>query len=207
MKKTALQIPVIEELHQVIRDEEIIARHKLGAAFREDPIWREIMKNDVEKFPLTFGVPVNYVLRYGKIFAPTADLDALALWLPTPFVDTTLWRLIRSGSLPLAMKLGSDIGKQISQVFKQITKDRQNYMKGAYIYLYALGVIPEKQGNGLGSLLVRSMQDNLPSNIPIYLETESERNVRFYERLGFEVINKIQVPILHLPMWEMVYRP
>ena len=69
MKKTALQIPNIEKLHEVTQDEEKIARHKLGEAFREDPIWSEIMKNDVEKFPFVFGVPVRYTLRYGKIFA------------------------------------------------------------------------------------------------------------------------------------------
>ncbi len=207
MKKNAIEIPEIEGLYQLTKDDFIPACNMLGDAFRKDPIWSEIMKNDEEKFPLVFGVPMKYSLKYGKIYAPTSDLEALAAWIPTPYVDMTFWHIIRSGSLSGAMKLGMNIGMQISKVFKQITKDRQNLMKGDYVYLYALGVSPEKQGNGLGSNLVRKMQNNLAPNVPIYLETESERNVRFYERLGFEVVNKFQVPILDLPMWEMVYQP
>ena len=207
MKKNKLEIPTIDRLYQLTQDDFIPASNMLGDAFREDPIWSEILKNHEEKFPITFGVPIKYTLKYGKIFAPTSELEALAAWLPTPYVDMTFWRLIRSGSLLVAAKLGQDIGKQISNVFKQITQDRQNLMKGDYVYLYVLGVTPKKHGNGLGTNLVRTMQNNLPPKVPIYLETESERNVRFYERLGFEVINKFQVPILGLPMWEMVYQP
>ncbi|MHA1473906.1 MAG: GNAT family N-acetyltransferase [Promethearchaeota archaeon] len=206
MKKNTLEIPSIEGLYQLTQDDFTPACNMLGDAFHEDPIWCEILKNQEEKFPLVFGVPMKYTLKYGKIFAPTSKLEALAAWLPTPYVDTTFWRLIRSRALFEGMKLGQKIGNQISIVFNQITKDRQNIMKGDYVYLFALGVSPEKQGNGLGTNLVRTFQKNLP-NVPIYLETESERNVSFYERLGFEVVNKFQVPMLDLPMWEMVYQP
>jgi len=207
MKKNTLKIPAIEGLYQLTKDDFKPALKMLGEAFHEDPIWREIFKNQEEKFPLAFGVPIKYALKYGKIYSPTSDLEALAAWVPTPYVDTNFWRLIKSGSVLEAAKLGQDIGKQIDTVFKQINKDRQNLMKGDYVYLSVLGVSPEKQGKGLGTNLVRTFQKNLPPNIPIYLETESERNVSFYERLGFEVVNKLQVPIFDLPMWEMVYRP
>ena len=207
MKKNTLEIPEIEGLYQLNQDDFIPACNMLGDAFSEDPIWSEILKNQEEKFPLAFGVPIKYTLKYGKIFAPTSDLGALAAWLPTPYVDTTFWRFISSGSLLVGMKLGLNIARQISKVFKQITKDRHNFMKGDYVYLYVLGVSPENQGRGLGTNLVRTFQKNLAPNVPIYLETESERNVRFYERLGFEVVNKFQVPMLDLPMWEMVNQP
>jgi len=207
MKKKTLEIPTIDGFYQLKQDDFIPACNMLGEAFREDPIWCEIFKNQKEKFPLAFGVPIKYTLKYGKIFAPTSNIEALAAWLPTPYVDTTFWRLIRSRALFEGIKLGQDIGKQISIVFKQITEDRQNIMKGDYVYLFVLGVSPEKQGKGLGTNLVRTLQKNLAPNVPIYLETESERNVSFYERLGFEVVNKFQVPLLDLPMWEMVYRP
>ena len=53
---------------------------------------------------------------------------------------------------------------------------------------------------------MKTMLDALQSEIPVYLETESKKNVGFYEKLGFEVLKKITVPILDLPMWEMLYR-
>lgn len=207
MKKNSLELPIIEELYQLTHEDFTPARIMLGNAFRKDPIWSEIMKNREDKFPIIFGVPLKYSLKYGKIYAPTSDIEATALWLGTPFVDMNIWRVIRSGSITMSMKLGSKIAKLMMKVFDQIAKDRKNFMKGEYVYLIALGVSPEKQGQGLGSHLVRTMQNNLPPKVPIYLETESERNVRFYEQLGFEVINKLQVPIFDLPMWEMIYQP
>jgi hypothetical protein len=42
---------------------------------------------------------------------------------------------------------------------------------------------------------------------PIYLETETEKNVRMYERFGFTVVKQITLPVINLPMWEMVREP
>ena len=39
------------------------------------------------------------------------------------------------------------------------------------------------------------------------LETETERNVRMYERFGFQVAQQIALPIVALPMWEMIRAP
>jgi len=116
-----------------------------------------------------------------------------------------LWRLFLSGALKEAIKLDYSIGKKISQVFSVIEKDKLQHMKNySYVYLYVLGVAPSKQGQGHGSTLVKKMIESLSPDIPIYLETETERNVVFYERLGFEVLKKVNVPLLDFPLWEMV---
>ncbi|MFX1401800.1 MAG: GNAT family N-acetyltransferase, partial [Promethearchaeota archaeon] len=70
---------------------------------------------------------------------------------------------------------------------------------------YVIGVSPDHQNQGIGSKLINIMLDYLYPNLPVYLETETERNVRFYERLGFKVLKRITVPNLELPMWEMLH--
>jgi len=35
----------------------------------------------------------------------------------------------------------------------------------------------------------------------VYLETETERNVAFYERFGFRVVDRVQPPIVTLTLW------
>lgn len=45
------------------------------------------------------------------------------------------------------------------------------------------------------------------AGVPMYLETETEENVSIYEHFGFEMIQKITLPVVHLPMWEMVRDP
>ena len=41
----------------------------------------------------------------------------------------------------------------------------------------------------------------------LYLETETEENVAMYEGLGFQVIKKVTLPVVELPMWEMMRAP
>jgi ribosomal protein S18 acetylase RimI-like enzyme len=55
-------------------------------------------------------------------------------------------------------------------------------------YLFVLGVDPEAQGKGVGRALLAPMlavcdRDRLPA----YLETANERNLGFYQSLGFTV--------------------
>lgn len=205
MKKNKELIPDIPNLYKLTPQDFNQACIMLGKAFQEDPIWKAILKDEPEKFSLIFGVPLKYTFRYGIVYGTTPDLEGIAVWLHSNYMDMNFFRLIRSGAFTSALKLGSKIGKLIRDVFEKIVEDRQSHMKGSYFYLYVLGVAPEHQGKGLGSKLVNLMLEKLPPDLPVYLETETERNVRLYERLGFKVLKEITVPTLELPMWEMVH--
>ena len=81
-------------------------------------------------------------------------------------------------------------------------------MPTSHWYLAAIGVDPEHQGEGLGSTLVTSgLRRADLQNVPIYLETETEGNVGWYEGFGFEVIERVTATGLDLPVWLMVRRP
>ncbi len=204
MKSTSCILPDLLNCYSVKSEDFQKASITLGQAFSQDPIWTRILQGEPEKFPLVFGVPLKYSLKYGKVYASNSELQGIAAWVGTPYVDMSLWRLLRSGALKIIMKLGMKLGKRILNVFSQIEKDRKDLMKSPYIYLYALGILPQEQGHGIGSKLVKDMLDNLPLKLPVYLDTETEDNVRFYQRLGFEVVKEVQVLPYNLPMWEMV---
>lgn len=75
-------------------------------------------------------------------------------------------------------------------------------------YLMALGVDPAHQGEGFGSVLVRAGTRRADRDrVPIYLETEAGRNVAFYERLGFVVIDELDLVELGLPFALMLRQP
>jgi ribosomal protein S18 acetylase RimI-like enzyme len=205
MKKNKLIIPIIPELYRLTSKDYPRACEVLALAFQEDPLWRAILKDDLDKFPLVFGVPLKESLKYGVVLASSPNLEGIAAWLPSQYIKLGFFRLLMSGTLWSAMKLGSKIGKLIQEVSDIIIKDREDIMEGIYLYLYVIGVAPDYQGNGIGTRLINSMIDHLPPEIPIYLETETERNVRLYERLGFKVLKKVMIPILQLPMWEMLH--
>ena len=205
MKNHTLIIPEIPDLYRLTSKDYSKACEVLGLAFQEDPIWKAILKDDPDKFSKVFGVPLKYSLKYGVVYASSPNLEGIAAWVPSDYVKSTFFRLLMSGALWSAMKLGRKIGKLIQEVFEIITEDRETNMKGTYLYLYVIGVGPDHQGKGIGSHLINSMLSNIPPEIPIYLETETERNVRLYERLGFKILKKIMVPSLQLPMWEMLH--
>ena len=46
------------------------------------------------------------------------------------------------------------------------------------------------------------MADN--EGLPIYFETQTEGNVVFYKKFGFEVMQEITLPNYNLQMWYMV---
>jgi GNAT superfamily N-acetyltransferase len=66
--------------------------------------------------------------------------------------------------------------------------ERHHPTEPAHWYLEALGVRPGHQGQGIGSTLMEPMLDRCDADtVPAYLETTTERNLVFYERLGFGV--------------------
>ncbi|MGW1109064.1 GNAT family N-acetyltransferase [Streptomyces sp. NPDC002540] len=62
-------------------------------------------------------------------------------------------------------------------------------------FLNTVGVTPGAQGQGLGSaVLVPGVDAAARAGYPAFLETSSERNVKFYERLGFKVTAEVLLP-------------
>ena len=83
---------------------------------------------------------------------------------------------------------------------------REEHMCGReYVYVMIVGVDPQYQGQGLGSTLLRALtEESDRTGVPLYLETETEDNLRMYEHLGFELLRETRLPVLEVPMWEML---
>jgi ribosomal protein S18 acetylase RimI-like enzyme len=110
------------------------------------------------------------------------------------------------------MKMGLKMVKRAQKmkiVFEPIEADRKtNMQERAYIYLMIIGVGSEFQGQGFGGKLLRVLiEESEQAGLPIYLETETESNVSMYEKFGFSVLHQITLPVVDLPMWEMIREP
>ena len=117
--------------------------------------------------------------------------------------------MLRSGfALPLfATRLPASDRRRMMAVLRQVDERKKALMSDPHWYLAAIGVDPAKQGGGLGSRLMRSGIERADrGNVAIYLETEAEGNVGFYEHLGFEVVDEVTAAGLDLPIWLMVRR-
>lgn len=118
---------------------------------------------------------------------------------------------LRSGfALPrMVARLGGDERKRLLATLTVLERRRQALMTSPHWYLVAIGVDPSRHGRGYGTALVREgLARARRDGTAVYLETESEANVRFYQRLGFRVLEQQRIEALDgVPVWLMHAHP
>ena len=183
----------------------------MADAFSLDPLWQKIFEGESDldrKYRACFEVPVRHSLKYGEVYATSEGLEGIAAVLPGRFSRMSLWRMFRAGALGSAMRMGVNAGRRMAEL-RVLDSDRARITGGRpYVYLQMLGVTTAHQGQGLGGSLLRALIERCDGEgLPIYLETETEENVRLYEHFGFDLMQRITLDRLALPMWEMLRQP
>jgi ribosomal protein S18 acetylase RimI-like enzyme len=121
-----------------------------------------------------------------------------------------LWAMARAGFVMprFVLTLPTEDRRRMMAVLRQLDEKRKKLVPEPHWYLAAIGVEPEHQGSGMGSALVRAgMRRAHRDQKLVYLETETEGNVGYYEHLGFEVVDDMVAAGLGLPLWQMILYP
>jgi len=96
------------------------------------------------------------------------------------------------------------MSKERLETLSVLPKKRKEIMKHIngctkYVYIQTLGVSTSYQGKGYGGKLLRTILDVVDnpasslSNVPLYLETESEENESLYKHFGFHTVETIDL--------------
>ncbi|MFC2067907.1 GNAT family N-acetyltransferase [Chloroflexota bacterium] len=199
-------------LYRVQKGDVTRAGKVLADAFQHDPVWNKIFEGESNlemRYRAFFEIPVRHCLKYGEVYAPSENLEGVVAWVPEKYAEMTAWRMICSGAMGAGMRMGSNAAKKMGPVFKPMAEDRRKHMaENPYLYLLVIGVATELQGKGFGRKLIgAAIEKSEREGIQLYLETETEENVKMYEHFGFRLLEKITLPIVDLPMWEMVREP
>jgi len=203
---------LINDLHKLQKKDMPEAGSILADAFQHYPVWNKLFEGESKiekKYCAFFEAPLRFCLKYGEVYATSENFEGIAAWVPGDQADMTFWRMIRSGAFKSAMKMGANIGKKMKLIMKSLPEDRKENMgEVQYMYFLLIGVAAIFQGKGFGGKLLRALIEKSEQlGIPLYLETETEDNVKMYKRFGFKVMKKITLPVINLPMWEMVREP
>jgi ribosomal protein S18 acetylase RimI-like enzyme len=154
------------------------------------------------------GCVLNYGFRYGEVYS-TPGIAGIAIWLSPGQTHLTTRRYIRAGFLLAPLRMG------INHYFTQTTRNEElvmqvheEIMPGAHWYLWAIAVDPDRQGQGIGTILMQPGLEHADAQqLPCYLETHDEKNLPFYQKQGFDMVRSEQVPGSELRFWCFVREP
>ncbi len=192
-----------DELYRINKQNLQDAVTVLDSAFSEDSMWKEVF-DDEEKNRILTEVMVRFCLTYGNVVSTSDKLEGVMAIAPYG-KDMNMVSIIRSGAFFLSMKIGNET-KKFNVLSDIVEEAKKNLHLDPYIHLLIMGVSQDYQGKGFGGTLVRALIEKSESeNKPIYLETQKEDNIHFYEKYGFTVKKKIILPEpFNLPMWLML---
>lgn len=179
----------------------------LASAFCNDPLYVAVMPEAARRTALLtwlFERVVRYTLLYGEVYTIKA-LEGVACWFPPGQTEITLGRLVRSGLHATPLKMGLAAYRRFDSHMVYEERLHKLHAPKSHRYLWVLGVDPPNQGKGLGGRLMEAGLARADAEGAVcYLETGLERNVRFYEKHGFKVVDEGKSPGLCVQLWAML---
>jgi ribosomal protein S18 acetylase RimI-like enzyme len=84
--------------------------------------------------------------------------------------------------------------KNIKKTLAREGKINKIQPKEQKYYLWFIGVDPEHQNEGIGSILLGEIiEDSEQKQRPIYLETSTVKNLPWYKKFGFQIYNELDL--------------
>jgi ribosomal protein S18 acetylase RimI-like enzyme len=166
-------------------------------AYRSDPLIDYFVRDDSGRSDGLHGL-FDFCLReqalaYGKV-TMTRDGSACAAWLPPAKARPAMSLVEQMALLPRMARICS-LARVPRLLATMRLLERHHPGGPPHHYLYLLAVLPERQGQGLGSALLQAGLRAIDrSRGATYLETASERNLALYRRHGFVVIGEARLP-------------
>lgn len=180
----------------------------LTSVFADDVMWEAILPDAEERnraMPMMWRGVISYCQRYG-IVSTTSDIQGVAAWTKPGHSYLTLWKHLRTRFLlARSVTLMSKPSRaRFIGVMKQIEALHRQLMPQPHWYLWALGVDPSYQGQGIGgSLLEPVIAQAQEDGISCYLETQTEDNAMFYHKRRFELLHVAEFPETGFKLWLM----
>jgi ribosomal protein S18 acetylase RimI-like enzyme len=114
------------------------------------------------------------------------------------------WRESPREALGLAIRTLPAVMLHLPRVAASIAMIEARHPRKPHMYLSVLGTEPRAQGQGVGSAaIVPGLALADAEGLPAYLESSKERNLDFYARFGFEVMDELRLPGSGPPLWPM----
>jgi len=143
------------------------------------------------------GIPFGHV----DVAEIGHQLVGVAVWVPSTGIPDEVWTHVG----PAAAELAGHRATAAAEAEVRLAERRPGE---PHLTLASLGVARHRHGKGLGAaLLVAGLRRVDESGLPVWLETSAEPNVRLYRRLGFAVVDVVDLPGDGPRTWLMLREP
>lgn len=197
------------EVVRLVASQKGQAAQTLATACQEDPMFAYLFPSAEQRrksLAWQWEAVVGYSLAHGAVYT-TPDVRGVACWLAPGNTRITVWRMLRSGiNLRRALMYfeGSALRASLDMM-GYLDRIHKRLIQAPHWYLWALGVDPASQGQGIGRRLIQPVL-NLADQMGVacYLETLAEENLPFYQKYGFEIANAGEIPRHGLKAWMLM---
>jgi ribosomal protein S18 acetylase RimI-like enzyme len=201
VRETAL--PVVR---RATEDDVDAMAEQLATTFLDDPVIQHLFRNPARRaagLRAYFGTQMRAdYLPFGGCYT-TDGYAGSAIWAPAGKPLLTGLRAIVT-MLPVLPYVAAHLATTV----RVLNLVESMHPHQPHWYLATLGTAVDQQGKGVGGALMRPVLDHCDEEgIPCYLESSKERNVPFYRRHGFEVVQEVPLPGDGPPIWTMWREP
>lgn len=165
----------------------------LASAFAADPVFQYMLPLDMsrreQRLQRFFSDELKRSQLVGGAWTATHG-DGAAIWYPPGRWKPSTWQMLQS--LPAAIQV---FGRQLALATQALTVMQKHHPAADHWYLCYLATAPGRQGNGVGSALMRPVLRACDEQgVAAYLEATTERNQDLYLRHGFVPSQPLVLP-------------
>ena len=198
--------PALPVVRRATKDDVTAMAAQLAQTFFDDPVTSHIFRNEARREPglrayFSTQMKADY-LPFGGCYT-TEGYSGAAIWAPAgkPLQAGLSGILTMLPVLPY-------VATNLRTTLRLLALVESKHPRQPHWYLASLGTAVDKQGKGVGSALMRPVLAHCDAEgLPCYLESSKERNVPFYRRHGFEVVEEVPLPGDGPTLWTMWREP
>ena len=178
----------------------------LARAFQDDPAWAWVLPNARRRGALLpWLFQMGFEVTDAEIWTTPGAVLGIARWLPPGRPNVHVGPMLRAlVATPVRVR---EATPRFFAYGRAVEAMRAETVPEPHWYLAGIGVEPARQREGIGSALITpGLEAARSAGLPAALLTNSDRNLSFYRRHGFEVVHEGRTPEDGPKAW-MMRRP
>ena len=159
--------------------------------FEGDESWRLTELSNM--FEINFNIVNNKAPESLQGFYQSGEIVCFYMLVSSGKSSTSLLEMLRFGLIWLPFRIGIAATTRLLSSLSWHEEQEKDIMNGRkeYLVLQRMIVHPDYQGRGIGKkCLSKALKIADKNLLPIYLTTQLEKNVNFYEKLSFRVVRE-----------------